>query len=134
MRDGVAKNLPALSFCVCSLKLLLLMSVVLTRVPKISNLYRYSWIMSTNLCSYIDHRVKHIYDPIKQLRRSFSAKTKTMTFRVLNTLLNKNLSFNPLGAKPTKWSNTLKPFVGKLSTNYLRVSDHFVGLALKGLR
>ena len=33
----------------------------------------------------------------------------------------------------TKWSNTLKQFVGKLPTNCLSVSDHFVKLALKGL-
>ena len=42
--------------------------------------------------------------------------------------------FNPLSAKSTKWSNTLKQFVGKLPTNCLSVFDHFVGLALKGLR
>ena len=40
---------------------------------------------------------------------------------------------NPLSANPTKWSNTLKQFVGKLPTNCLSVFDHFVGLALKGL-
>ena len=40
---------------------------------------------------------------------------------------------NPLSANPTKWSNTLKQFVGKLPTNCLNVFDHFVGLALKGL-
>ena len=43
------------------------------------------------------------------------------------------LSINPLSANPTKWSNTLKQFVGKLPTNCLSVFDHFVGLALKGL-
>ena len=41
--------------------------------------------------------------------------------------------FNPLSANPTKWSNTLKQFVGKLPTNSLGVFDHFVGLVLKGL-
>ena len=41
--------------------------------------------------------------------------------------------FNPLSANPTKWSNTLKQFVGKL-TNCLSVFDHFVGLVLKELR
>ena len=41
--------------------------------------------------------------------------------------------FNPLSANPTKWSNTFKQFVGKLSTNCLSVFDHFVKLALKGL-
>ena len=35
--------------------------------------------------------------------------------------------FNPLSANPTKWSNTLKQFVGV----FLSVLDHFMGLALK---
>ena len=39
---------------------------------------------------------------------------------------------NPLSANITKWSNTLKQFVPKLPSS-LSVSDHFVGLALKGL-
>ena len=39
---------------------------------------------------------------------------------------------NPLSANPTKWSNTLKQFVGNFPTNYLSVFDHFVKLALKG--
>ena len=42
--------------------------------------------------------------------------------------------FNPLSTKPPKWSNTLKQFVSFLQTNFLNVFDHFVGLALKGLR
>ena len=41
---------------------------------------------------------------------------------------------NPLKANPTKWSNTLKQFVGNLPTSYLSVFDHFVGLAFKGLK
>ena len=40
---------------------------------------------------------------------------------------------NHLSVNPTKWSNTLKQFVGKFPTNCLRVFDHFVGSALKGL-
>ena len=43
------------------------------------------------------------------------------------------MAINPLSAKITKWSNTLKQFVGKLLTNCLSVFDHFVGLALKRL-
>ena len=43
-------------------------------------------------------------------------------------------NLNPLSTNPTKWSNTLKQFVGKLPKNYLSVFDHFVGLALKGLK
>ena len=42
--------------------------------------------------------------------------------------------FNPLSANPTKCSNTVKQFVGKLPTNSLSVFDHFVELALKELR
>ena len=41
---------------------------------------------------------------------------------------------NSLRADPTKWSKTLKQFVGNLPTNCLSVFDHFVGLALKGLK
>ena len=40
---------------------------------------------------------------------------------------------NSLSADLTKWSNTLKQFVGNLLTNCLNVFDCFVKLALKGL-
>ena len=40
---------------------------------------------------------------------------------------------SPLSANPTKWSNTLKQFVGKLPMNCLSVFDQFVILALKVL-
>ena len=42
--------------------------------------------------------------------------------------------FNPLSVNPTKWSNTLKQFIGWCRQICLSVFDHFVGLALKGLR
>ena len=45
-----------------------------------------------------------------------------------------SIEVNPLNANPTKWSNTLKQFVGNLPTNCLSVFDHFVNLAFKGLR
>ena len=51
---------------------------------------------------------------------------------ILNTFL-LIIVLNPLSASPTKWSNTLKQFVGKLPTNCLSVFGHFVNLALKGL-
>ena len=44
------------------------------------------------------------------------------------------MNINPLSANPIKWSNTLKQFVGNLPTNCLTLFDHFVGLALKGLK
>ena len=37
----------------------------------------------------------------------------------------KLIRFNPLSANLTKWSNTLKQFVGNLPTNCLSVFDHF---------
>ena len=46
----------------------------------------------------------------------------------------KDIPVNPLSANRTKWSNTLKQFVGKLPTNCLSVFDHFVRLALKRLK
>ena len=38
------------------------------------------------------------------------------------------IGINPLSANITKWSNTLKQFVGKLPTNCLSVFDHFCGI------
>ena len=43
-------------------------------------------------------------------------------------------NINPLSTNPTKWSNTLKQFVGKLLMNCLSVFDYFVKLVLKGLK
>ena len=51
----------------------------------------------------------------------------TTEYRQINVL-------NPLSTNPIKWSNTLKQFVGKLLMNCLSVFDHFVNLALKGLK
>ena len=56
-------------------------------------------------------------------------------FRLLvEGLIYSFFTFNPLSANPTKWSNTLKQFVGNLPTNCLSVFNHFVKSALKGLR
>ena len=41
------------------------------------------------------------------------------------------MEINPLSANATKWSNTLKHFFDKLTTQ--SVFDHFVALALKGV-
>ena len=62
-------------------------------------------------------------------------------FSIIITLLRRKLGsigpaqqkINPLRANPTKQSNTLTQFVGKLPTNCLSVFDHFMGLACKGL-
>ena len=47
------------------------------------------------------------------------------------SMINKN---NPLSTKSIKWSNTLKQIVGKLPMTCLSLFDHFVGLALKGIK
>ena len=59
---------------------------------------------------------------INALRKLYVSNTDLIEFQL-----------NPLSASFTKWSNTIKQFVGNLPTNCLSVFDHFVGLALKGL-
>ena len=59
-----------------------------------------------------------------------------VNFETIHTelyMLVSTVNFSTLSANPTKWSNTLKQFVGKLPANCLSVFDHFVGFALKGL-
>ena len=41
---------------------------------------------------------------------------------------------DPLSGNPTKWSNTLKQIVDNFLMNCFSLFDHFVGLALKGLK
>ena len=51
---------------------------------------------------------------------------------ILGLIRDRKLTFhqhiNPLSANPTKWSNTLKQFVGKLATNCLSVFLPFCGI------
>ena len=47
--------------------------------------------------------------------------------------LHQRFILNSLSGNLTKWSNTLKQFVGNLLTNCLSVFDHFVDLVLKRL-
>ena len=54
--------------------------------------------------------------------------------RYKNNIQKKKDCFNPLNANPEKWSNTLKQIVGNLPTICLSVFDHFMNLALKGLK
>ena len=52
---------------------------------------------------------------------------------VFSYSISRQIFINPLSANFTKWSNTLKQFVGNLPTHCLSVFGHFVGLALKEL-
>ena len=67
-------------------------------------------------------------------KRTFSLATLVNLFFFTITLeyLIFQIRLNPLSANPTKWSNTLKQFLGEQPANCLCVFDHFVGLALKG--
>ena len=68
-------------------------------------------------------------------KESWKSILRKSQLELFNKLIEENAFnfFNSLNANYTKWSNTLKQFVGKLSTNCLSVFDHFVKLALKGL-
>ena len=47
--------------------------------------------------------------------------------RFFQVLPKEKQNLNPLNANPTKWPNTLKQFVGKLSSNCLSVFGHLKG-------
>ena len=68
-------------------------------------------------------------------KESWKSILRKSQLELFNKLIEENAFnfFNSLNANYTKWSNTLKQFVSKLSTNCLSVFDHFVKLALKGL-
>ena len=69
---------------------------------------------------------------LKQLRLFFNITHERVKLVFIN--LNKGIDNIPLNTDPVKWVNTLQHFVGKSRQIVLNVSDHFVGLALKGLR
>ena len=66
-------------------------------------------------------------------RKLRSSCTAYKSYRDLLLKSGAFFAINPLSANPTKWSNTLKQFVGNLPTNCLSVFDHLMNLALKGL-
>ena len=67
---------------------------------------------------------------IKTIYEEINYKTSYIACDVFSA----DQTLNPLSANPTNWSNTLEQFVGNLPTNCLSVFDHFVNLALKGLK
>ena len=97
-----------------------------------------TWIENVNLCirrvlfqSY--SRVIFIY----YLSRSFLSHSLNYQWSWYDQLVQDPVFFNevnPLSANPTKWSNTLKQFIGNLPKICLSMFDYFVILALKGLR
>ena len=84
-------------------------------------------ILSFLTSSHCEVRFSPIFFSILQ------KSTLIKKFQCLPNVKKQITHLNPLSANPTKWSNTLKQFVGKLPTNCLSVFDYFVELALKGL-
>ena len=82
------------------------------------------------------------FDLPKSIRNLFSyvfVENQKATFGGNEFILSKLLltclavgSINPLNANPTKWSLTLKQFVGSCGW-IVSVFEHFVGFVLKGL-
>ena len=66
--------------------------------------------------------------------RNETSRIQQIYWEIPKPYLESFQTFKPLSVNPTKWSTTLKQLVGKLQANCLSVFDHFVGLALKGLR
>ena len=63
-----------------------------------------------------------------------SNKAGAIDMKMDGSVLEEKSSFNPLNTNPEKWSNTPKQIVGNLPTICLSAFDHFMNLALKGLR
>ena len=86
-------------------------------------------VCKTNRAQKQQHKLN--LEILKSNQVSFGTKSlRIQGPKVWNVL---SFRINTLSANVTKWSNTLKQFVGNLPTNCLSVFDHFVGLALKGL-
>ena len=98
--------------------------------------------VDTMLC-YLDSKMELINEDstldVDQIAEKLKAR-EVRQLLLVRTLLKAergmqwSFYLNHLSAKTTKWSNTLKQFVGNLPTNCLSMFDHFVGLVLKGLK
>ena len=85
------------------------------------------WICSSYRCAVIHQATTNLTDMKHQ---TIKQHIELGTSRQLRDAVD----LNPLSANFTKCSNTLKQLVCKMPTNCLSVFDHFVGLALKGLK
>ena len=97
------------------------------RPPKQNSQY-----FSENSSSIADH-YSSIYDNYIFLE-DFNMEPNCLALTSFMQSFNMFNLINPLSANPEKWSNTLKQFVANLPTNCLSVFDHFMNLALKGLK
>ena len=83
--------------------------------------------------------ISKAFDEVRHKGLIFKLKQTAFTVKPLHILSDflsnrkQRVVLKPFSINFTKWSHTLKKFVGKLPTNCLSVVDHFVGLAIKGL-
>ena len=80
------------------------------------------------------YKMRQFDNKMRQLLQNstFITNCDSTTFVLYGSVMI-HVLFNPLSANITKWSNTLKQFVGSLPTNCLSVFRYFVKLTLKGL-
>ena len=74
------------------------------------------------------------YEPKVDLTERLELNSSVILCSENTTATYKLSELYPLSTNPTKWSNTLKQFLTKLPMNCMSVFDHFVGLALIGLK
>ena len=92
-------------------------------------------VIRLQLFKQVTRKSKANSDNIELMRTIIFAKLNLKKKRSEKDVSRTVLFFlNPLSSNFTKWSNTLKQIVDKLPTNCLSVFDHFVRLALKGLK
>ena len=107
----------------------MLFSVMFREVSVLSVL---SWSVGNLLesCNGIHYDSKYLLKIAVFLREIWDFSPSANRFDIAGTFLLLRRWFNLFSANFTKWSNTLKQFVGNLATNSLSVFDHFVGLGL----
>ena len=108
-----------------------IIAFIFEKVFRLKNDAPFSWILSWLFLFYTSWKRQKSFDFILG---SFQRIWKeNIGLKLLN--INIFLEYvNPLRTSPTKWSNTLRQFVGKLPTTCLSVFGHFVGLELKQLK
>ena len=108
-----------------------IIAFIFEKVFRLKNDASFSWILSWLFLFYTSwKRQKSFGFILGSFQRIWK---ENIGLKLLN--INIFLEYvNPLRTSPTKWSNTLRQFVGKLPTTCLSVFGHFVGLELKQVK
>ena len=79
------------------------------------------------ICSYKFRKIRSkTPEQVSFLKNRLKHECFSMNFAKFERKPHGDCFFNPLRANPTKWSNTLKQFVGNLPKNCLNVFGHSV--------